>query len=226
MNRQEFMNRLGYLLRGIPASEREDALAYYNDYFDDAGVENEYQVIMELGSPEAVAEHIISNMQSEKYSYKNSNFEGTEKEEEQVKANEYAYDKTVEKKKMSKSTKTLLIILLVFTFPLWIGVVAGLFGTVVGLIGATFGIVVGGIGTAIGLLAGGIGCIIAGIVRLLFAPIESVASIGIGAILTAIGLLLALLCIWCVGIWLPKLVKVIVGWVKGWIHRNKGGNEI
>ena len=76
------------------------------------------------------------------------------------------------------------------------------------------------------MLAGGIGCIIAGIVRLLFAPIESVASIGIGAILTAIGLLLALLCIWCVGIWLPKLVKVIVGWVKGWIHRNKGGNEI
>ena len=40
MNRQEFMKQLEYLLRGIPTSEREDALAYYNDYFDEAGLEN------------------------------------------------------------------------------------------------------------------------------------------------------------------------------------------
>ena len=48
MNRQEFLRRLEYLLRGIPENERVDALAYYNDYFDEAGEENEYQVIFEL----------------------------------------------------------------------------------------------------------------------------------------------------------------------------------
>ena len=48
MNRQEFMRRLEELLKSIPASEREDALGYYNDYFDEAGEENEYQVIFEL----------------------------------------------------------------------------------------------------------------------------------------------------------------------------------
>ena len=58
MNRQEFFRRLEYLLSGLPENERMDALAYYNDYFDDAGVENEQQVIRELGSPEAVAQII------------------------------------------------------------------------------------------------------------------------------------------------------------------------
>ena len=38
-------------MKDIPESERADALAYYNDYFEEAGVENEYQVIQELGSP-------------------------------------------------------------------------------------------------------------------------------------------------------------------------------
>ena len=119
-----------------------------------------------------------------------------------------------------------MIILLVLTCPLWIGLVAGLFGIVVGLLGAIFGITVGGVGAAFGLLVGGIGCIIVGIARFLFAPAESLATVGVGAILTAAGLLLALLCIWCVGVWIPKLVKAIAGWIKGLIHRRKEGNEV
>ena len=49
MRREEFMRELEYLLRDIPANEREDALAYYENYFDEAGAENEQQVIKELG---------------------------------------------------------------------------------------------------------------------------------------------------------------------------------
>ncbi len=227
MNRQEFMNRLEYLLRGIPASEREDALSYYNDYFDEAGVENEAQVIMELGSPETVAENILANVQQESTQSAGRVYSGSESKENTCKQ-EGAYNKSerTEKKGMSKSNKILLIILLVLTFPLWIGVVAGLFGTVVGIIGAVFGIVVGIIGAAFGLVMGGIACIFAGIMSFLFDPIISLASIGVGAILTAVGLLLALLGIWSVGVWLPKLVKTLWGWIKGLLHRNKGGNEI
>ena len=45
MNRQEFMKRLEELLQDISENEREEALQYYNDYFDDAGAENEAQII-------------------------------------------------------------------------------------------------------------------------------------------------------------------------------------
>ena len=41
MNRVEFMETLSRLLQDIPEEDRIDALKYYNDYFDDAGSENE-----------------------------------------------------------------------------------------------------------------------------------------------------------------------------------------
>ena len=55
MNREEFLSQLERLLYDIPAQEREEALEYYNGYFDDAGKEKEAEVIQELGSPGKVA---------------------------------------------------------------------------------------------------------------------------------------------------------------------------
>lgn len=52
------MNQLESLLQSIPSTEREEAMQYYNDYFDDAGAENEQQVIEALGNPARVAENI------------------------------------------------------------------------------------------------------------------------------------------------------------------------
>ena len=221
MKRQEFMKQLEYLLRGIPESEREDALAYYNDYFDEAGAENEAQVIMELGSPEAVAEKIIADAQQDsRQAYSGSASEDYDKTYTQP-----GY-RTTENKKMSKSTKILIVILLVLTFPIWIGVVAGLFGVAVGVIGAMFGIVVGFLGAAFGLVVGGIACIFTGVVHLGLVTIEALTSIGVGAILTALGLLLAVPSVWAIGVWIPKGVRAFFCWAKGLLHRNKGGNEI
>ena len=62
MTRVEFMNELEYLLQDITDSEREEALQYYEDYFDDAGEDNEDAIIRELGSPERVAAIIKSGL--------------------------------------------------------------------------------------------------------------------------------------------------------------------
>ena len=58
MNRVDFMNQLERLLQSIAPGERDEALQYYNDYFDDAGKENEQEVIEALGNPARVAENI------------------------------------------------------------------------------------------------------------------------------------------------------------------------
>jgi uncharacterized membrane protein len=58
MNRVEFMRQLEELLHDIPRYEREEAIQYYNDYFDDAGVESEPVVIEALGNPARVARTI------------------------------------------------------------------------------------------------------------------------------------------------------------------------
>lgn len=62
MTRLEFMKELESLLSDIPFDEREEALQYYNGYFDDAGEEHEQEVIQELVSPQRVAAIIKADL--------------------------------------------------------------------------------------------------------------------------------------------------------------------
>ncbi len=62
MSRAEFMSRLTALLQDVPPAEREEAIAYYNEYFDDAGEGNEAGVIAALGSPEELAKAIKAGL--------------------------------------------------------------------------------------------------------------------------------------------------------------------
>lgn len=59
MNKNEFLAQLRKKLNRLPEQEIETAIRYYEEYFSDAGVENEQKVIQELGSPSAVASKII-----------------------------------------------------------------------------------------------------------------------------------------------------------------------
>lgn len=70
MNRADFMNQLESLLTGIATTEREEAIQYYNDYFDDAGAENEQEVIEALGNPARVAENIKRDLLDSGYGKK------------------------------------------------------------------------------------------------------------------------------------------------------------
>ena len=62
MNRAEFMRRLTELLGDVSPTERDEAIQYYNDYFDDAGAENESGVIASLGTPEELARTIKAGL--------------------------------------------------------------------------------------------------------------------------------------------------------------------
>lgn len=71
MNREQFMEELEKLLSDIPESEKDEVLDFYEGYFDDAGEENESEVIAKFGSPEKLALSI-------KYNLKESNDEYAE----------------------------------------------------------------------------------------------------------------------------------------------------
>lgn len=62
MNRADFMKNLAELLADMTPAEREEAIQYYNDYFDDAGEENEQSVIASLGTPEQLARTIKAGL--------------------------------------------------------------------------------------------------------------------------------------------------------------------
>lgn len=55
MSKNEFIDRLAQLLADVSPEERDEALTYYREYIEDAGLENEEAILQELGSPEEIA---------------------------------------------------------------------------------------------------------------------------------------------------------------------------
>lgn len=57
MTKKQYLKKLEYCISALPADERNEALDYYSNYFDDAGDDD--KVMMELGEPEDLAKTII-----------------------------------------------------------------------------------------------------------------------------------------------------------------------
>lgn len=62
MNREEYMKLLKKQLRKLPKEDFNKAIAYFEEYFDEAGAENESQAIEDLGSPQEAAGQIICDI--------------------------------------------------------------------------------------------------------------------------------------------------------------------
>ena len=97
---------------------------------------------------------------------------------------------TVTKKRMSGSTLAIVIIVAVFTFPIWISIIGTLFGLGMGLLGATFGVFVGFGAGGFGCIVGGVAALITGLVKILTVPITGAMLIAAGLIAFGVGCLL------------------------------------
>lgn len=186
MNRNEFMKQLERLLLDIPEGDRLDALKYYNDYFDEAGVERECEVIRELGSPGKVAAIIKADLNENNTAHI-----------------EHAVEGYKPPKKKRNIPWALVIILLIFALP----VLGGVFGTLLGMVGAIFGILVAIFACGVAFLLSAIACIVVGVLRVITSPVEGLLLLGGGCVLLAVGLLATILFIWIVFKWLPALFR-------------------
>ncbi|AWN19782.1 DUF1700 domain-containing protein [Streptococcus sobrinus] len=74
MTRNDYLQELDKHLKKLPQQDYREAMDYFTEYFDEAGPENETQVIQELGSPKEAAKEIIHNILDGKsdHSEKNS----------------------------------------------------------------------------------------------------------------------------------------------------------
>ncbi|WP_155970224.1 DUF1700 domain-containing protein [Streptococcus ruminantium] len=64
MTRSEYMAQLEKYLKKLPHKEFQEAITFFNEYFDEAGPEKESAIIEELGSPKEAASELINNMLS------------------------------------------------------------------------------------------------------------------------------------------------------------------
>ena len=223
MDRYEFMWKLKSLLGDIPEQEREEALQYYNDYFEDAGKENEASVIASLGSPEKVAENIKKDAQQNGFfdEYESTKVEkGNELVEYPHGQQEEKRENATRENKESKGISAGLIVLLICLSPILFALATVLLCVSIGLIATCIGIVAGFGGATLGLFAGAVACVVAGILCLPIHALAGVGMLGVGFLLVALGLLFLMMTVGICGFVLPKLCEGI-----GWIVRTCLGRK-
>ncbi len=210
MNKSEYIEALRKEIQALPEAERNEALKYYSDYFDDAGPENESQVIDELGSPEDLAKFILRNFSCvpEKIPVEKRSGETASKNK-----NGTAEKSVVETTDdgSAKAAKILLLVLLaVITFPIWASIFTAVGGVLFGLFVAV--IVVGFVLVlaALVILLGGIFLAAFGIGMLFGAPLSGLLLIGTGLLLAGAGLICVMGGAWVCGKIVPAIIRGIV----------------
>ncbi len=176
MTKRDYLKALKNELQALPYAEQKEALEYYENYFLDAGIENEQNVIAELGDVTELAKTILSNFACVPQRIQQANSKNNKNNV----------------KKASTVNKWLIVLLAVFTFPIWINLVAALFALLVSVLAIGFS----GIVAAIAIFIAAIATI--GVAGWAFVTNPLIALFLLGAcfILIGIGILA-----WIVGIW-------------------------
>lgn len=249
MTKYEFLGDLSRLLSDLPEEERDQALLYYEDYFADAGPENEQQVIEELQSPEAVAALIKEESEenilygegdlSEKGEYplpkRNRGFQeerqGTDERQNSYSGGSMAGSTSYQTDGDSFShfrerlisffhEKTVWAVIIV-TLIITVGIPTGI-PVILGILGALLGIILGLLAGGVSVFLAGAGFLVGGITNFLWNGPTGVLMIGIGLLLFGIGILLFYggIC-FCTKV-IPALYQACVRVWNNLFHKNGG----
>lgn len=193
MNRKQFISELAFLLQDVEDVERVEALQYYEDYFDEAGPENEQELIASLGSPERVAAIIkagLDDRYDQDIEFSESGMDNAYfKESHEIIEATIVDDKTgyhqSEKKEShfkgdAHRNKILLIGIIIAAIILLLPIGGGAFGIGLGFLG-------GIIGVSLAIMFGGVGCFIGAIVSFIKAVMIIGDFTGAGLLLLALG---------------------------------------
>lgn len=198
MDKYDFIKRLDDSLSALSESERESAMRYYKELFEDAGYENESDLLEKLGSPESIADSIIRESGMICKNQDEMQTESKNSEKEFFAESDFIKNTDNNESKNNKNSIWIAVLLIILTFPLWIGVVASLFGIIIAIIATVFALTI-----AFGIA--GITCFFTGIGLISVSLGSSFIVSGIGLIL--IGIVMLLL------IPLIKLVFKLCGWI-------------
>ncbi len=242
MSRWEFMRQLEELLSDISPSEREEALQYYNDYFNDAGKENEQEVMQALGSPEQVAKTVKEGLSENASSgvftetgFKDSttstqneiiqrplenSTDNQQDEHQQNGTNDLS--QTEKKDGLPTWAIILMVVGCVFLSPV-------IFGLAVSAIAFIFSIIVGALSLVLGfglafiaLYISAVLLVITGFGCLFGSPLAGIALIGSGCLCASLGILFMLLTFFIAGKCIPAIFQGI-GYIFSKLFGKKGG---
>ena len=210
MSRKAFMARLDELLADITEAEKDEALSYYEEYFEDAGPENEEEVISSLGSPEKVAATIKAGLSE------NAQEEGEFSETGYTNSYYDVKDEvaTVNNRKGLGGIGTggwiIILILCLFALPILGPILLGIAGTIFGVLVAIAAVIFAVLVTGIALVVAAVAMVAAGFAALFATPLVGVALIGAALLVAGIGILISILGYWVVTKVIPPLFRGFV----------------
>lgn len=228
MTKQEFLQRLNRLLADVTQEEREEALRYYEEYFDEAGPEQEQAVLAELGSPEKVAAIIKANVPGSRIPPRYQTQSAGQAAGAAAGAAQYANPPQYPGAAPKSDNRTLFWVVVVaaalILSPLWLSVL----GTVLGILAAVAI-------TGAALAFSGVAMVIAGIVVVVKGFLTLWTGVGTALLVAGLGVLDIALGFLVLGIGLALLWLLVWLWrmgVRGWhwakerLAQNKArGNE-
>lgn len=245
MNREQFIAQLARLLQDLPPAERQEAIRYYQEYFDDAGEENEDAVIQELGSPGKVAASIKANLQyggstfgangtdmentgtesqtKDADGWQNADTQGQNGQQQtwQNRSTQSPYAMQARKPKRGVGGWALLIIILVFASPMLLGVGGGALGIFIRILATVFALWISFFAVAIGMIGGGIAVLIKGILHAISSPAAGLVSMGGGLICIALGILCAVFFLWFTFQLCPRVLRTTLNFISRIVHKGK-----
>lgn len=238
MNRVEFMKELEHLLSDISDAELKEALQYYNDYLDDAGEDNEEEVIESLGSPDKVAANIKAGLSgNEDGEFTETGYKDCKEEQENTITQWQSCSKTdnngsgrtkshIFGKDMSGAMMVLLIIVCVLFGPAIIGVAIGALATVFGILAAVLAVVVATfaivVSLAVALTVTGILVFVMGIIHIFTKPVGGCLLLGLGILCFGVGLFFTAITVWSIAKAIPALIRFTVDTINALISKMKG----
>lgn len=245
MNRVEFMTELEKLLQYVPAEEKAEAMQFYNDYFDDAGQENESQVIDELGSPAKIAAMIkagLGEQDEEAGEYTETGYTDSRFEEKDIpvpnNGQTYEYQKNQEsqgyqyqgdsaydsEKKPSGTSRTwkiiLTVVIIIAAAPIVVPAALSIVAFVIACVAALFGIFIAVVLTAVAVTIVGLWLTGIGLVSLIPELAAGLALVGTGLIVSVIGVIGTVLSVKLCIVVFPGICRGIVR-ICRWPFRRK-----
>ena len=236
MDRKKFMRELAFLLQDISEEEKDEALAFYEDYFDEAGRENEQKVIEELGTPERVAaiikdglkgrfdDHIEagnSGFSNQNYSQNYEVIDVDVKETKKEKKTTSSQRKKGKWDEMNPRDRNVLILLaIVACVPFSFSMIKAIFGGTLGLFGGLYGAGFSVFSIFLCFIFGfwiiTIAChiaafvlIVLGVLHLFALPGAGLIYMGIGCILIALGSIFGKIAVWFFRDCIPSIFNAI-----------------
>lgn len=161
MTRAAYLEQLSRYLKRLPQEDFQDAMDHFIEYFDDAGPDNEAQVLAELGTPKQAASDILAQL----------------------------YEKETKEEKPHTGNQFLLVILSILAAPVGLILVIILLALLVALILLILSFILTLAAFCIALISIGIGGLLAVWELFTSATSSAILLLGISFICLALGIL-------------------------------------